>query len=86
MTQMAKVLQELEKGPATSADIADSINIQQSSVTSYLKTLRDMGLINIVGNAPIGNGRTIRIYQAVYQQNLNLLKNQPYNRYILCDG
>ena len=39
MTQITDVLQDLSKGPATSADISSSINLQQSSVTSYLKTL-----------------------------------------------
>lgn len=44
MTQLADVLAELDKGPATSRDIADETGLHQKHAAHYLAELTAMGL------------------------------------------
>lgn len=44
MTQLTQVLAELERGPATSQDIADATGLHRKHTAHYLAELVEMGL------------------------------------------
>ena len=63
MTRKAQILSFLERGPATSKDVADELGITIFQASAYLCNLRKFGVVRVLKSLPTGyRGRTAFLY------------------------